>query len=235
MRKKAVAAAVAAALITTSAVSVCSAVQTESISVVRNQAQIITGDAKFLTADNFNYNGSLYVPLRAVSEEMGLSVTWNDDIKTAEIRAPQADKSLIDKLLYHENMLYAYYSLELSWKQTERLFLYWANLNQSAIQDNGNVLQKGKDYFVSTCSRFDTGLYDKFTYIDISQAYEYSDALQMYDKLIEVNNILQALKSAKASPPDETVDMFYGLGASITEACVYFHSVFQRYAQSEGE
>jgi hypothetical protein len=72
-------------LIVTATVSVYSAVVQESIVVARNQASIVINEEKTLTADNFNYNGSLYVPLRAVSEEIGLSVSWNGDTKTAKI------------------------------------------------------------------------------------------------------------------------------------------------------
>lgn len=42
-------------------------------------------DDQLLSADNFNYNGSLYVPLRAVSENMGMEALWDQPTKSAYI------------------------------------------------------------------------------------------------------------------------------------------------------
>lgn len=71
---------------------------TQAITVSANTAKINV-NGKSIGADNFNYNGTLYVPLRAISENMGMSVNWNNDIKTASISSSDAgSNSSKDKL-----------------------------------------------------------------------------------------------------------------------------------------
>lgn len=66
------------------------AVTTANINVSPNTAKIYV-NGKLLEADNFNYNGTLYVPLRAGFESSGAQVTWDNAHKRADIRIPSTD------------------------------------------------------------------------------------------------------------------------------------------------
>lgn len=69
------------------------AVTMTSINVSPNTAKIYV-NGELLSADNFNYNGTLYVPLRAVSENMGADVNWNNSTKTATITSKEVNTTL---------------------------------------------------------------------------------------------------------------------------------------------
>lgn len=56
----------------------------KNISVAPNYATIKV-DGKVITADNFIYNGTTYVPLRAISENLSCTVDWDQKTKTASI------------------------------------------------------------------------------------------------------------------------------------------------------
>jgi Copper amine oxidase N-terminal domain. len=49
-----------------------------------NTANIVVNGQK-VDGDNLEYNDSLYIPLRKVSEALGKDVSWNAETKTAEI------------------------------------------------------------------------------------------------------------------------------------------------------
>jgi len=63
---------------------------TKTIEVVYNTVNITVNGTK-ITADNILYNGTTYVPLRAVSEALGKEVGWDRATKTASIN----DKSTV--------------------------------------------------------------------------------------------------------------------------------------------
>jgi len=50
-----------------------------------NTANIVVNGQK-VDGDNLEYNDSLYIPLRKVSEALGKDVSWNEETKTAEIK-----------------------------------------------------------------------------------------------------------------------------------------------------
>ena len=79
----------------------------ETINVARNDATIYV-NGNVLNADNFNYNGSLYVPLRAVSENMGMNVSWNDIDKSATIKNDEIIKSSNEMYFSHLIANYAH-------------------------------------------------------------------------------------------------------------------------------
>lgn len=60
-------------------------VGSEQITVQRNVATVTVNGEKVDT-DSFVYNGTTYVPLRAVSENLGSTVDWNNTTKTAAIK-----------------------------------------------------------------------------------------------------------------------------------------------------
>lgn len=57
---------------------------TQTIEAVFNKVNI-TVNSKPIVADNILYNGTTYVPIRAVSEALGKDVGWNGDTNTASI------------------------------------------------------------------------------------------------------------------------------------------------------
>lgn len=76
----------------------------EQIKVQRNAATVVVNGEK-ISVDNFLYNGTTYVPLRAVSENMGAAVDWNNAAKTASIssnlNATDSDQVLFNTVLNH--------------------------------------------------------------------------------------------------------------------------------------
>ena len=56
----------------------------ENIEVARNTIKV-TVDGKKLDADNFIYNGTTYVPIRAVAESIGLGVEYDEENHVAKI------------------------------------------------------------------------------------------------------------------------------------------------------
>lgn len=64
---------------------------TKTIEVVYNTVNITVNGTK-INADNILYNGTTYVPLRAVSEALGKEVGWDQATKTASIN----DKNYVE-------------------------------------------------------------------------------------------------------------------------------------------
>lgn len=71
-------------------------VASEQIEVQRNVATVTVNGEKVQT-DSFIYNGTTYVPLRAVSENMGSEVTWDNKTKTAAIKSPSVESTDTDR------------------------------------------------------------------------------------------------------------------------------------------
>ena len=85
---------------------------TKSIVVSPNTATVFVNGSTVLS-DNFNYNGTLYIPLRAISENMGANVGWDQSTKTASIvtsTLSPADNSY--NYAYSVSMTSDYYSLQ---------------------------------------------------------------------------------------------------------------------------
>jgi len=70
----------------------------EQIKVQKNVATVTVNGEK-IAVDNFIYNGTTYVPLRAVSENMGAKVDWDNATKTATIKVINTKAD--DVFLYH--------------------------------------------------------------------------------------------------------------------------------------
>jgi len=73
-----------ALIITLFTVIVAGADLTETIRVYRNRVSVEAEGIR-ITADNFLYNGTTYVPLRAVAEIFDMKVDWDPDAKVAVI------------------------------------------------------------------------------------------------------------------------------------------------------
>lgn len=78
--------------------NVNAAVQTEPIQVYRNQVNLEVNGNR-IDMDNFLYNGSTYVPLRAVSELLDKYVIWNRYINLVSIDDKSYEIGELSKLL----------------------------------------------------------------------------------------------------------------------------------------
>lgn len=78
----------------------------ENIKVCPNTASVIVNGQKIDT-DNFNYNGTIYVPLRAVSEKMGGVVEWEQSTQSAKIFSKSEQNNTIDNKKTLELMMYS--------------------------------------------------------------------------------------------------------------------------------
>lgn len=78
---------------------------TQTIQVVYNSVNLTVNGTK-IQADNILYNGTTYVPLRAVSEALGKEVGWDQATMTASINnkkttIPDGVKSILIICLIH--------------------------------------------------------------------------------------------------------------------------------------
>ena len=64
---------------------------TQTIEVIFNSVNLEVNGKK-VEADNILYNGTTYVPLRAVAEILGKEVGWNQETRTASINDKVAEK-----------------------------------------------------------------------------------------------------------------------------------------------
>ena len=93
----------------------------KTIEVVYNSVNI-TVNGKKVNADNILYNGTTYVPLRAVSEALGKEVGWDQNTKTASIndkdtiinKPVQPQTSAINEYLVKDDTGKALYSFKIN-------------------------------------------------------------------------------------------------------------------------
>ncbi len=90
---------VAAILMTTSVFA-----DSRNIKVTFNSSDVLVNGQR-IDAESFTYNGTTYLPLRAISESMGMSVQYDDDdvylktggsknIKTKDSKSPASTKTI---------------------------------------------------------------------------------------------------------------------------------------------
>lgn len=60
----------------------------EKIDVLRNDISVVV-DGNKIKSDNFLYNDTTYLPLRAISEALGKEVTYDEETNTANIQTPK--------------------------------------------------------------------------------------------------------------------------------------------------
>jgi hypothetical protein len=70
----------------------------EMINVYRNKVALEVNSVR-VTTDNFLYNGTTYVPIRAVSELLGKDVGWNAYTNVASINEKKFEKESLARLL----------------------------------------------------------------------------------------------------------------------------------------
>lgn len=64
----------------------------ENISVVKNSTTI-SANYKPVNADNFIYNDTTYVPLRALTESLGCVVMWNEETRDISVNNAPLDNA----------------------------------------------------------------------------------------------------------------------------------------------
>lgn len=79
----------------------------KTIEVYPNLVNIRVNE-NFITADNFMYNNTTYVPLRAVSEMLGAVVQWDGATMTANISLPVTSRKSEDDSFALPLHLYSY-------------------------------------------------------------------------------------------------------------------------------
>lgn len=85
MKKRTAIIIVSVIILFTASISYASGMAT--IDVYRNYVTLMV-NGQYVSVDNFLYNGTTYIPLRAVSELLGATVEWNDYSKTAIVQMP---------------------------------------------------------------------------------------------------------------------------------------------------
>jgi hypothetical protein len=171
------------AVLVTNCIVVFGVTNMKSISVSPNTATVTVNGVK-ISSDNFNYNGSIYVPLRAVSENMGAKVLWNQNSKTASITT-LSDKDFnahVYTEMMHEYFVLKDYTTILSNLETDYEILgiavdltYYMDF-QDQIITSRNEFIRGKEYYLSATDENVPGFYEHINNC-------YSQLLGYYDQL----------------------------------------------------
>lgn len=172
----------------------------------------ITVNGKTITTDNFLYNGTTYVPLRAVSEELDAQVGWNQATKTASITMPSS--SLVSTAVNDLDIMYVAKNMTQyeTWLQIElerfiTVTLYDSpSSRKSAASDCVNFLDSAILSLENQASSF---IGKEFT---ITLAY--SDALDAYK---EIRSLMQNYINANCSP-SAAIDLLNGVDGYYEES-----------------
>lgn len=118
MKRKFLALCIAALAVTATGVSVIAKTSTENINVSYNNIKIVVDGKTVLTdTEPFIYNGTTYLPVRAVGEALGKEVNWDSATNTVYLgsttgSAPTntSTSTAINKVIYDENNLKVTYN-----------------------------------------------------------------------------------------------------------------------------
>ncbi len=122
------------------------AVTMTSINVSPNTARVCV-NGKLVTTDNFNYNGTLYVPLRSGFETAGATVTWDNVHKQAGIKVPTTDY-LFMRFIRVERC--SKFALDYLYKD----FATYKDAYLSLVKEEADVLSKDMVY-IGTVDEYD--------------------------------------------------------------------------------
>jgi hypothetical protein len=172
---------------------------TQNISVVPNQSKI-TMNGKSVTADNFLYKGTTYVPLRTISENLSCNVTWDQNSKTVNIVFPTSstDSNLND--IYINDGLKDLHDQNLIRECVESMLLY-TDLALTCYVNNS----KSNDTFSSLDSTFldattKVNNLDNSLLLQRNRDLGYSTAFKQY--LEDSKNNLNGYKNSKMTQSD---------------------------------
>jgi len=156
----------------------------KQITVDANQMKVVV-DGKNMTADNFLYNGTTYLPLRAISEAVGATVAYDDKTQTATITSSGTSREatmnattadVYDELFYTSQKLFdlldnfnyvVYFSNNLT--KTEReskidsLAEYAITLKEDVEKQEARIAKyEAKNSFYTTSFVESTGIISNF-------------------------------------------------------------------------
>lgn len=193
---------------------VFSAQSTKSITVSPNTATITVNGEK-ITSDNFNYNGTIYVPLRGVFEKAGFSVGWDQATRTAAITG--SDNAVMDQyviLLYEfRNIIYL----------DSLMAIITSNLEKNSLSD----IRELKNMIANRQGEFIFDNYKEMYYTDNSYIKgTYEKACELYELMID---LADAAIEAKSKSAKLTKDFINDLDKVEDEALQYGDSVFSVY------
>jgi hypothetical protein len=191
-----------------------SAQATRNITVSPNTATVTVNGEK-TTSDNFNYNGTIYVPLRGVFEKAGFNVGWDQSTKTAKITEP-------------DNLRFTEYVILLN--EFKDIYYYNSCIDRIAtnLQSNSLLTIKGfRDDLVKSQGDFILENYETMYYSDdtyIKGTYE--KACELYDNMVLLTDATIEGKSKSTSFSD---NFYADLDSVYDDAIQYGDSVFSIY------
>jgi hypothetical protein len=207
-------------LITTLIVILCassmafSAQATKSITVSPNTATVTVNGEK-VASDNFNYNGTIYVPLRGVFEKAGFTVGWDQATKTAKITEPNDAKYTQYVVLLNEFKDIYYYN-----SCIDRVATNLKSNTLSTIKGFRDDLAQSQSDFIFENS--ETMYYSSDSYIKGT----YEKACELYDTMLTLTDTVIDTKAKTGSFSNG----FYGnLDSVYDDAIQYGDSVFSIY------
>ncbi len=80
-------------VIGTGSLSLAYSASKEVIKVIKNKYSVEVND-NLVESDSFLYNDRIYIPLRAISESLGMDVEWDDNNKAVKIYNEDYDKTV---------------------------------------------------------------------------------------------------------------------------------------------
>jgi hypothetical protein len=75
-------------------------IQYSNISIVIDGAKLTPKDSNGNLVEPFSYNGTIYLPARALGEALGKTVSWNGDTATATIGTPVSNSVVLSTGFY---------------------------------------------------------------------------------------------------------------------------------------
>lgn len=193
---------------------VFSAQAARNITVYPNTATITVNGEK-ITSDNFNYNGTIYVPLRGVFEKAGFTVRWDQGTRTAAIAVPDNSRFTQYAILLNEfrNITYLHSQIATA---ADNL----SGNSLKALRDLKSAIQEFQRVFIF--NNADTMYYSDDSYIKGT----YEKAYELYETMIALTD---AVIEAKATSAKFTKSFAEDMDKVEYEALQYGDSVFSVY------